>query len=43
MSKITFSDLSLPLQLAILLAWITGSLLIVSFIIGFIGGATGTW
>lgn len=39
-NKIKFDNLSTPNKIAIILAWITGTLTIISFIIGMLTGLT---
>lgn len=47
MGKITFKDLSIPIKIGIVLAWITGLLFIMYFSLGFLVGillsVMGVW
>lgn len=37
-AKIKFENLDVSLKIAVILAWISGTLLVLSFLVGFIGG-----
>lgn len=41
-TKVTFSDLSLGLKIAVILAWIAGAFGILTFLVAFIQGMTMT-